>query len=154
MVQWLIRGMVFLGSLLMVYNIYGFVRFTRYVKKLNSWNANDRILYVPIILLVCFLLGYLAVGMFGKPDMIMAGILFGGSVFVFVIYKLLNGITQRIVEREHLEAELMAAEELHLSVVPKALNFLVPTGSWLLQSEESAEQDTAREAVAEGAEVQ
>lgn len=52
------------------------------------------------------------------------------------------------------DGELMAAEELHLSVVPKALNFLVPTGSWLLQSEESAEQDTAREAVAEGAEVQ
>ena len=111
MVQWLIRGMVFLGSLLMVYNIYGFVRFARYVKKLDSWNANDRILYVPIILLVGFLLGYLAVGLFGKPDMIMAGILFGGSVFVFVIYKLLNGITQRIVEREHLEAELLAAEE-------------------------------------------
>ena len=111
MVQWLIRGMVFLGSLLMVYNIYSFVRFARYVKKLDSWNANDRILYVPIILLVGFLLGYLAVGLFGKPDMIMAGILFGGSVFVFVIYKLLNGITQRIVEREHLEAELMAAEE-------------------------------------------
>jgi len=111
MAQWLIRGMVFLGSLLMVYNIYSFVRFARYVKKLDSWNANDRILYVPIILLVGFLLGYLAVGLFGKPDLIMAGILFGGSVFVFVIYKLLNGITQRIVEREHLEAELLAAEE-------------------------------------------
>ena len=111
MVQWLIRGMVFLGSLLMVYNICGFVRFARYVKKLGSWNADDRILYVPILLLVCFLLGYLAVGIFGKPDLIVAGILFGGSVFVFVIYNLLNGITQRIVEREHLEAELLAAEE-------------------------------------------
>ena len=111
MVQWLIRGMVFLGSLLMVYNICSFVRFARYVKKLGSWNADDRILYVPILLLVCFLLGYLAVGIFGKPDLIMAGILFGGSVFVFVIYNLLNGITQRIVEREHLEAELLAAEE-------------------------------------------
>ena len=93
MAQWLIRGMVFLGSLLMVYNIFGFVRFACYVKKLESWNADDSILYVPIILLVGFLLGYLAVGIFGKPDLIMAGILFGGSVFVFVIYKLLNGIT-------------------------------------------------------------
>ena len=111
MIQWLIQGMVFLGSLLMVYNICGFVRFARYVKKLDSWNANNRILYVPILLLVGFLLGYLAVGLFGKPDLIMAGILFGGSVFVFVIYNLLNGITQRIVEREHLEAELLAAEE-------------------------------------------
>ena len=31
------------------------------------------------MLLVCFLLGYLAVGFFGKPDMIVAGILFGGN---------------------------------------------------------------------------
>ena len=95
----------------MVYNIISFVRFARYVKKFDSWNSDDCILYVPIVLLVCFLLGYLAVGIFGKPDLIMAGILFGGSIFVFVMYKLLNGITQRIVENERLEAELLVAEE-------------------------------------------
>jgi small-conductance mechanosensitive channel len=105
MIRWLILAMVYLGSLLMVYNIYGFVRFARYVKKLDSWKTNNTILYLPIVLLVCFLLGYLAVGIFGKPDLIVAGILFGGSVFVFVMYKLLSGITQRIVESERLEAE-------------------------------------------------
>ena len=111
MVRWLITGMVFLGSLIMVYNIFGFVRFARYVRRLESWDANDNILYIPIMLLVCFLLGYLAVGFFGKPDLIVAGILFGGSLFVLVIYKLLSGITQRIVESEQLEAQLLAAEE-------------------------------------------
>ena len=111
MARWLTQGMVFLGSLIMVYNICGFVRFARYVKKLDSWDADDRILYIPIILLVCFLLGYLAVGVFGKPDLIVAGILFGGSLFVFVMYKLLSSITQRIVDSEHLEAQLLAAEE-------------------------------------------
>ena len=111
MIKWLILGMVYLGSLLMVYNIYGFVRFARYVKKLESWKEKDRILYIPIVLLVCFLLGYLAVGLFGKPDLIVAGILFGGSVFVFVIYKLLSGIIRRIVESERLEAKLIASEE-------------------------------------------
>ena len=110
MIKYLTLAMVFLGSLLMVYNIRGFVRFARYVKKLDSWQANDRILYIPIVLLVCFLLGYLAVGFIGKPDLIMAGILFGGSVFVFVMYKLLSGITQRIVENEQLQVELRAAE--------------------------------------------
>ena len=111
MVNWLILGMVYLGSLLMVYNIIGFVRFARYVKKLESWDANDGILDMPIVMLICFLLGYLAVGIFGKPDLIVAGILFGGSVFVFVMYKLLSAITQRIVASEHLEAQLLAAEE-------------------------------------------
>ena len=111
MMRGLTLAMVYLGSLLMVYNICGFVRFARYVKKLDSWHANNRILYLPIVLLVCFLMGYLAVGIFGKPDIIVAGILFGGSVFVFVMYKLLRGITQRIVENEHLEAQLLAAEE-------------------------------------------
>ena len=111
MIRWLILAMVYLGSLLMVYNIYGFVRFARYVKKLDSWKANNKILYLPIVLLVCFLLGYLAVGIFGKPDLIVAGILFGGSIFVFVMYKLLSNITQRIVESERLEAQLRAAEE-------------------------------------------
>ena len=103
MIKYLTLAMVFLGSLLMVYNIRGFVRFARYVKKLDSWQANDRILYIPIVLLVCFLLGYLAVGFFGKPDIIVAGILFGGSVFVFVMYKLLSSITQKIVESEQLK---------------------------------------------------
>ena len=115
MIQWLIRGMVYLGSLLMVYNIYGFVRFARYVKQLKSQNANNRLLYIPIGLLVCFLLGYLVVGFFGNPDIVMAGILFGGSIFVFVMYKLLTGVTQRIVENERLQAELMAAEESNRS---------------------------------------
>ena len=108
---WAIYCMVYLGSALMVYNIYGFVSFARYVKKLKNWKYDNRILHLPIVLLVLFLLGYLAVGIFGKPDLIVAGILFGGSIFVFVMYRLLNGVTQRIIESEHLEAQLMAAEE-------------------------------------------
>ena len=109
--QWIISGMIFAGSILMIYNIYGFVHFARYVIGLKSWNQENSILNIPIVLLVFFLLGYLAVGLFGKPDLIMAGILFGGSIFVYIMYKLLSGITKRIVENEHLEAKLMAAEE-------------------------------------------
>ena len=109
--QWIISGMIFAGSILMIYNIYGFVHFARYVIGLKSWNQENSILNIPIVLLIFFLLGYLAVGLFGKPDLIMAGILFGGSIFVYIMYKLLSGITKRIVENEHLEAKLMAAEE-------------------------------------------
>ena len=111
MIRWMIYAMVYLGSILMVYNIYGFIRFARYVKAIKTWNSGNSILHIPIALLVCFLLGYLAVGLFGNPDIIMAGILFGGSIFVFIMYKLLSGITQRVVESERLEAELRVAEE-------------------------------------------
>ncbi|MBO4913746.1 MAG: response regulator [Oscillospiraceae bacterium] len=103
--------MIYAGSALMVYNIIGFVRFARYIKQLRSWKRGNGILYFPIVLLVLFLLGYLAVGIFGKPDLIVAGILFGGSVFVFIMYKLLSGIIQRILESEQIEARLIAAEE-------------------------------------------
>ncbi len=111
MIRWLIYAMVYLGSALMVYNILGFIRFARYIRGMKTWSQGNRILYLPIVLLVCFLLGYLMVAIFGHPDIVVAGILLGGSVFVFVMYKLLSSIIQRVVESEHLEAELIAAED-------------------------------------------
>ena len=111
MAQWITRCMVYLGSLLMVYNIICFVRFARFIRNMKTWNQKNCILYIPIALLVSFLLGYLAVGFFGHPDLIMAGILFGGSIFVFVMYILLSGITRQVIEGERLTAKLMAAEE-------------------------------------------
>ena len=80
--KWIIYGMILLGSLLMVYNIYGFVRYARNIRRSEKWGEEMRILNVPIFLLVMFLFGYIAVGLFGKPDLIMAGILFGGSIDV------------------------------------------------------------------------
>ena len=109
--QLTVYAMVYLGAILMAYNIYGFVRFARYIRGIKTWGRSDRILYIPIVLLVCFLLGYLMVALFGRPDLVIAGILLGGSAFVFVMYRMLNSIVQKVIEAEHLEAELMAAEE-------------------------------------------
>lgn len=106
-----IRAMVFLGSLLMVYNIYCFVKFARYVNDRGNWEEGKASLYVPIVLLVLFLIGYLIIGIFGDPTIVMAGVLFGGSIFVFAMYHLLSRTTQRISEAEHLKAELVAAEK-------------------------------------------
>ena len=111
MLKYLIYGMVFCGAALMVYNIYGFLRFARYVRNQKAFEKKNSILYIPIILLVMFLLGYLAVGIFGSPDLIVSGILFFGSVFVFIMYLLLSGITQRILENGELEVKLRVAEE-------------------------------------------
>lgn len=109
--DWLLDGMIFLGSALMVYNIYSYVRYAKNLQKKEDWGKERNILYVPIVLLVLFLLGYLAVGLFGKPDLVISGILFGGSIFVFLIFYLLQFITARVQKNEHLEAKLLAAEE-------------------------------------------
>ncbi|MBR6220246.1 MAG: hypothetical protein IKQ80_06775, partial [Clostridia bacterium] len=105
-----IYAMIFLGSSLMIYNIYGYIRYARDIQKKKDWGRERTVLYLPIFLLVMFLLGYLAVGIFGKPDLIVSGILFGGSVYVCIMYHFLRRVTNRIRENEQMEARLMAAE--------------------------------------------
>lgn len=109
--DYLIYGMVFLGAALMVYNIYKFASFARYVRKQKAFETNAGILYVPIGLLIMFLAGYLAVGIIGKPGIIVSGILFFGSIFVLIMYILLSKITQRIIEDSRLREELLKEKD-------------------------------------------
>ena len=111
MPDWIIFGMVYAGSALMVFNIFRYLSYSRELQRKEKWGKERRILQIPIILLVLFLFGYLAIGIIGKPDLIISSILFGGSVFVFIIFGLLRRITSRIQENERLEADLRAAEE-------------------------------------------
>ncbi|MBQ7655950.1 MAG: response regulator [Clostridia bacterium] len=111
MLNWVIYAMVYLGAALMVYNVYSYIRYARRLQKKKKWGKERRVLYIPIFLLVMFLFGYLAVGLFGKPDLIVSGILFGGSIFVFIIFYVLEQITNRIQENEQLEAEVIALEK-------------------------------------------
>ena len=103
--------MIYAGSALMAYNIYRYVCFARDVRKHGNWDREQRLLNLPILLLILFFVGYLVVGFFGKPDLVMAGILFGGSIFVFVMLLLIRRIFDRIQENEQLEVKLSAAEE-------------------------------------------
>ena len=109
--NWLIYGMIYLGSILMIFNVYSYIRYAKHLQERKDWGKERAYLYIPIFLLVFFLLGYLAVGIFGKPDLIISGILFGGSIFVLIVFQLLEFITARVQENEHLEAKLVAAEE-------------------------------------------
>ena len=111
MLSWVCYAMVFLGAGLMVYNIYGFISFTRSIRGENNWQSESTILYAPTILLVMFLIGYLIVGFFGNPDIVIAGILFFGSVFVYIMYRYLRHISNHIETSKQLEAELRVAEE-------------------------------------------
>ena len=103
--------MIYAGSALMAYNIYRYVCFSRDVRKRGNWDQEQRLFNLPILLLILFFIGYLIVGVFGKPDLVMAGILFGGSIFVFVMLLLIRRTFDRIQENEQLEVRLSAAEE-------------------------------------------
>ncbi|MBQ6372979.1 MAG: response regulator [Clostridia bacterium] len=103
--------MIYAGSVLMAYNIYRYMCFSRDVRKHGNWDREQRLFYLPITLLILFFIGYLIVGFFGKPDLVMAGILFGGSIFVFVMLLLIRRTFDRIRENEQLEVRLAAAEE-------------------------------------------
>ena len=102
--------LVFLGSALMVYNIYKYIKFALQLRSEGGWESELRTLRIPTVLLIMFLAGYLIVGLFGKPDIVISGILFGGSVFVFVMVNLLDNVVAKVQENERLEAKLQAAE--------------------------------------------
>ncbi len=111
MLSILIYGMVYLGSALMVVNILRYIQYIRHIQKKGEWADERMIIYIPLVLLVMFLVGYLVVGVFGRPDLVISGILFFGSVFVAIIVELLWRVTNRIQQNDRLEAELLAAEE-------------------------------------------
>ena len=77
----------------------------------DDWKRKRQILRIPITLLILFPAGCLAIGIFGKPDLVIASVLFGGSIFVFVMLHFIRRIFNRIQENEQLEAKLSAAEE-------------------------------------------
>ncbi|MBQ3865305.1 MAG: hypothetical protein II776_00255, partial [Clostridia bacterium] len=107
----LVYFMVYAGSALMAFNVLQYLRFAGNVKKDKIWVWGNFALYLPITLLALFLAGYLAVAFFGKPDVVVAGILFGGSIFVFVMLWLMRRVVDRIREHAKLEARLAAAED-------------------------------------------
>ena len=108
MIDILTRGMVYAGSLLMIVNVICYSTFVRQLRK--KWGKSQLVLYVPVILLVMFLIGYLIVGFLGEPDLVVSGILFGGSIFVFIIYIVLKTIADQIQKQERLEAHMKAME--------------------------------------------
>lgn len=96
----LIYALIIFGSALMVYNIIRCVRFVRKASRMDGLISEKALLYGPPLLLVLFLVGYLLVGFFGKPDILVAAILAGGSVFVYVAMLLLHYILDRVRLRE------------------------------------------------------
>ena len=111
MLQALTNLLLYIGCVLMAYNIYRYARFSVRFRGRKNWEKAWRIFLIPVILLVLFLAGYLSIALVGHPDLVVSCILCGGSFFVFVMLLLIQQAADRIQENEKLEAKLLAAEE-------------------------------------------
>lgn len=85
----LVSIMIYAGSALMPLNIIRYGVFIRHMKEMETSGRGRVLLFLPPVLLVLFLLGYLLLALLGRPDLLVAAILLGGSVFVLIVLSLL-----------------------------------------------------------------
>ena len=86
-----VYGSIIFGAALMVLNIIRFILFIWTKRDVLSEGDNfgQVMSYISLALLCFFLVGYLLVAFLGEPDLIMAGILCGGSIFVAIVLTLM-----------------------------------------------------------------
>lgn len=92
--------LAFAGSAMMVLNIIRYYGFTKRMHWMTEGRKNRLALYVPLVLLLFFLAGYLITGLLGEPNLMVACILFGGSVFVLIILSIMYYIVDQVAENE------------------------------------------------------
>lgn len=102
--QYLILTMIFAGSALMVYNI---VRYGMFLKRNADLERNGKLTSIhaiPLVLLIFFLVAYVIVGFSGIADVLIASILLGGSIFVFMLLWVMFKIIDHIKDTEQVLA--------------------------------------------------
>lgn len=104
-----IMGLIIAGALNMVRNIWRYAVFLRSTQDvLSSGRKRDRVWnQIALILLLFFLLGYLFVGFLSKPDLMVALILFFGSIFVTIVENVLFNLMETAKERSIDVAEVL-----------------------------------------------
>ena len=87
----IVYGAIIFGAALMITNIIRFILFIWTKRDVLSEGDSfgQAMSYVSLVLLCFFLVGYLLVAFLGEPDLIMAGILCGGSIFVAIVLTLM-----------------------------------------------------------------
>lgn len=96
----LIQLMIYIGSALMVLNIIQYYMFTRNMRQVGTLKIHSAIIELPFFLLIFFLVGYLLIAFLGNPSIMMAGVLFGGSIFVSLILTVMFRIIKRLSSSE------------------------------------------------------
>ncbi|HAF26965.1 MAG TPA: hypothetical protein DCG85_06585, partial [Lachnospiraceae bacterium] len=100
----MISVFIIIGSIIMVGNIIAYIRFIRTSTDVMLSGKRGEPIWenIGLALLVFFLLGYLGVAFWGKPDLLMAGILFFGAIFVslalVLLYHLVDTLKDRSIE--------------------------------------------------------
>lgn len=101
--------MLILGIGIMVTNIFRYMTFLRSMRDvLSSGRGQIRFWkYLALALLIFFLCGYIFVTLKFEPNFLIAGILFGGSVFVAIILTLMSKLMLHTKERSIDIAEVL-----------------------------------------------
>lgn len=101
--------LILFGSLNMVRNIYRYYQFLKSSQDvLSLGNKRDNFwMSLAFLLLVFFLIGYLFVGFFSDPDLMMAFILFFGSIFVTIVETVMFRLIETAKERSIDVAEVL-----------------------------------------------
>ena len=100
----MIKLLIIVGSAIMIGNITAYIRFIRNSTDIMLSGKRGEPLWekLGLLLLIFFLVGYLGVALAGKPDLLMAGILFFGAIFVslalFLMYYLVDTLKDRSLE--------------------------------------------------------
>ncbi len=115
----LITVLIFAGSALMVFNIIRYAAFLRDSKKLEQQSMRVGILTVPLLLLVFFLVGYVVLGFSGIADILMALIMFGGSIFVFMLLMVMFNIIRHIRDTDRVLANRYEEMRAELNAMTK-----------------------------------
>ncbi|MBO4547215.1 MAG: hypothetical protein J5700_06525, partial [Treponema sp.] len=119
--QTIIFVMIIAGALLMQWNIIRYAFFLSGMSDVIS--AGDKkstaLRALGLVLLIFFLLGYVFTALFGKPDFMMGGILFGGSIFVAIVLNIMFNLTDvvknRTLEISEMLIEMIEARDPNLS---------------------------------------
>ncbi|MCR5595390.1 MAG: HD domain-containing protein [Lachnospiraceae bacterium] len=93
----------------MVVNIIRYFKFIKSTQDvLSSGKPRDVFFtYLALVLLIFFLLGYVFIAFFSKPDFVMAMVLFWGSVFVAIVLTLIFNVLATAKERSIDIAEVL-----------------------------------------------
>ena len=97
----LILAAIITGAALMIVNIYRYCSFMRPSRDVLMTGKKRDIFWknLALVLLAFFLVGYLFVGFFSEPDLMMAMILLFGSVFVAIVETLMFRLIDTLRER-------------------------------------------------------
>lgn len=99
--NWIIIILISVGAMNMIVNI---LRYNKFMKNMTDVlsvadHRSGLVRKIGFVLLLFFLLGYIFVALFAKPDYMMAGILFGGSIFVSIVLVLMFNLVDTIKSR-------------------------------------------------------